>query len=149
MQLGGRRHDSPAWSLPQFVRWLFYIEGSMTVFVAICAIFILPDFPTTPCSWLTVEEQVLAQLRMEEDIGVDNIEEMEGLKGEKSGLKQALSDPKVWLLALAMTSMNVLLSFNAFFPTLSATLGYSSTVSLLLCTPPWMFVTCSAFLMSR
>ncbi|OJA14669.1 hypothetical protein AZE42_02413 [Rhizopogon vesiculosus] len=130
-------------------RWLFYIEGSMTVFVAICAIFILPDFPATSSGWLTVEEQALAQLRMEEDVGVGNEEEMEGFKAGESGLKQALSDWKVWWLALAMTSLNVLLSFNAFFPTLSATLGYSSTVSLLLCSPPWMFATCAAFLMSR
>jgi hypothetical protein len=121
----------------------------MTVFVAICAIFILPDFPATSSGWLTVEEQALAQLRMEEDVGVGHEDEVEGFKGAKSGLMQALSDWKVWWLALAITSMNVLLSFNAFFPTLSATLGYSSTVSLLLCTPPWVFATCVAFLMSR
>jgi hypothetical protein len=120
----------------------------MTVFVAILAIFVLPDFPTTPCSWLTAEEQALAQLRMEEDVGVDNREEMDS-KGEKSGLKQALSDWKVWWLALASMSMMILLSFSAFFPTLSATLGYGPTVSLLLCTPPWMFATCVAFLMPR
>ncbi|KAG2369849.1 major facilitator superfamily domain-containing protein [Suillus spraguei] len=128
-------------------RWLFYIEGSMTVCVAICAIFILPDFPTTSCSWLTAEEQVLARLRMEEDVGVDD--ETESFKGGESGLKQAFSDWKVWWLAIAMATLNVLLSFNAFFPTLSATLGYSSTVSLLLCSPPWLFATCVAFVMSR
>ncbi|KAG2146784.1 MFS general substrate transporter [Suillus clintonianus] len=128
-------------------RWLFYIEGSMTVLVAICAIFILPDFPTTSCDWLTAEEQALAQFRMEEDVGVDD--ETECSKGGESGLKQAFSDWKVWWLALAMTLLNVLLSFNAFFPTLSATLGYSSTVSLLLCSPPWLFATCVAFFTSR
>lgn len=130
-------------------RWLFYTEGSMTICVAICAIFILPDFPTTTTSrsWLTAEEQALAQLRMEEDVGADD--EIECSKGGESGLKQAFSDWKVWWLALAMTLLNVLLSFNAFFPTLSATLGYSSTVSLLLCSPPWVFATCVAFFMSR
>lgn len=86
---------------------------------------------------------------MEEDLGVDDEEEIEGFKDGESALKQALSDWKVWWLALAMSSLNVLLSFGAFFPTLSATLGYSSTISLLLCTPPWMFATCVAFLMSR
>lgn len=86
---------------------------------------------------------------MEEDIGVGGEEEVEGLKGEESALKQALSDWKVWWLALAMSNLNVLLSFGAFFPTLSATLGYSSTISLLLCAPPWMFATCVAFLISR
>lgn len=130
-------------------RWLFYIEGSMTVLVAICAIFILPDFPGTSCSWLTAEEQALAQLRMEEDFGVGDEEETQCSKDGESGLKQALSDWKVWWLALSMTSLNILLSFNAFFPTLSATLGYSPTVSLLLCSPPWLFATCVAFFMSR
>ena len=28
-------------------RWLFYIEGAMTIFVALCSIFVLPDFPET------------------------------------------------------------------------------------------------------
>jgi hypothetical protein len=111
--------------------------------------FILPDFPATSSSWLAAEEQALAQLRMKEDVGGSNEEEMDDLKPEESGLNQALSDWKVWWLALASTSMKVMLSFSAFFPTLSATLGYSSTVSLLLCVPPWMVATCSAFLMSR
>ncbi|OJA14420.1 hypothetical protein AZE42_06427 [Rhizopogon vesiculosus] len=119
-------------------RWLFYIEGSMTVFVAIFAIFILPDFPATPSDWLTPEEQALAQLRMEEDTGGCNEEETKDFQDGKSALKQVLADWKVWWLALALTSMNVSQSFTIFFPTLSATLGYSSTLSLLLCTPPWL-----------
>jgi sugar phosphate permease len=47
-------------------RWLFYIEGALTVGVAIVAIFILPDFPSTT-KWLTPAERRLAELRMEED----------------------------------------------------------------------------------
>jgi sugar phosphate permease len=50
-------------------RWLFYIEGGMTVVVAIVAIFVLPDFPSTT-KWLTPAEKRLAELRMEEDAGV-------------------------------------------------------------------------------
>ncbi|OAX33864.1 hypothetical protein K503DRAFT_869276 [Rhizopogon vinicolor AM-OR11-026] len=74
---------------------------------------------------------------------------MENFKGGKSGLKQALSDWKIWWLALAMTSLRLCLSFSSFFPTISATLGYNSTVSLLLCVPPWLFATYAAFEMSR
>ncbi|KAJ8589302.1 MFS general substrate transporter [Rhizopogon salebrosus TDB-379] len=129
-------------------RWLFYIEGFMTVFVAICAIFILPDFPATSSSWLTAAEHALAKLRMEENVGGGS-EDMEDSGGGKSGLQLALSDWKVWWLALALTSLTVSLSFNAFFPTLSATLGYTSTRSLLLCAPPWIFATFAAFFMSR
>jgi hypothetical protein len=32
-----------------------------------------------------------------------------------------------------------------FFPTLTATLGYSRTVTLLLCAPPWIFATIVAW----
>ncbi|KAJ8590439.1 MFS general substrate transporter [Rhizopogon salebrosus TDB-379] len=132
-------------------RWLFYIEGFTTVFVAICAIFVLPDFPAsvTSSGWLTTEEQALAILRMEEDAGGGNEEEIEDAKSGKSGLQQALSDWKVWWLALALTSLKAFLSFSDFFPTISATLGYTWTQSLLLCVPPWLFATCSALFMSR
>jgi len=121
----------------------------VTVFVAICAMFILPDFPTTSSYWLTPEEQALAQLRMKEDNGGGNEEEIEDIKNGKSDLKQALTDWKVWWLALALTSLKVLLAFTEFFPTISATLGYTPTVSLLLCVPPWVFATCGGLFMSR
>jgi sugar phosphate permease len=131
------------------VRWLFYIEGFITVFVAICAIFILPDFPATSSSWLTAEEQALAKLRMEEDVTGGDEEQMKDFSSGKSGLQLALSDWKVWWLAVALTSLKILLSFAAFFPTISATLGYTSTQSLLLCAPPWVFATFAAFFISR
>ena len=121
----------------------------MTVFVAICAVFILPDFPATSSSWLTAEEQALAQLRMTEDIAGSDIEGKRDLDDGESGLKKALSDWKVWWLMLTMASMKVLMSFSTFFPTLSATLGYSPTVSLLLCVPPWLVATITAYLLSR
>lgn len=125
-------------------RWLFFIEGGLTVIVAICAIFILPDFPETSSGWLTPAEQALAQKRMQED--------HESAKHEKepvSGLQLALTDGKVWWLAITLISINVSLSFNAFFPTLMSTLGYSTTITLLLCVPPWVFATVVAVYLSR
>ncbi|EGO27916.1 hypothetical protein SERLADRAFT_347403, partial [Serpula lacrymans var. lacrymans S7.9] len=130
-------------------RWLFYIEGSLTVFVAICAIFILPDFPSMSHSWLTPAEHALAKQRMEEDAGT-TIESVIALdKSRENPIILALTDWKVWWMAIALTSMVVSLSFNAFFPTLSATLGFSPTVTLLLCAPPWLFATFEAFVISR
>ncbi|KAF8450462.1 MFS general substrate transporter [Boletus edulis BED1] len=129
-------------------RWLFYIEGTLTVIVALSAIFVLPDFPSSPSQWLTPQERALAQLRMEED-GLVGEEETDNMKGQATGLMLALSDRKVWWLCIALTSMVVSLSFNAFFPTLCATLGYSPTITLLLCSPPWAFATLVGFKMSR
>ncbi|KAH9077091.1 MFS general substrate transporter [Lactarius deliciosus] len=129
-------------------RWLFYIEGALTILVAILAIFILPDFPNNS-HFLSPEEARLAQLRMLEDVGVSDGEETERKGSRFPGFFEALSDWKVYWLALALTSLAVSLSFNAFFPTLTATLGYSSTVTLLLCAPPWIFATIVAFAVSR
>jgi sugar phosphate permease len=126
-------------------RWLFYIEGALTIGIAIAAIFILPDFPTNT-RWLSPQERALALRRMEEDAGVGDQEETEG---DASGLWLAVTDWKVWWLALALTSQVVALSFNAFFPTLSATMGFNTTVTLLLCAPPFVLTAILAFVLSR
>jgi MFS family permease len=98
-------------------RWLFYIEGALTIFVAFCSIFILPDFPSTT-RWLTPTERRLAEKRLEEDVGLGD--ETDTGTGQQSGqilplegLKMAVLDWKVWWLALALTAMVVSLSFNA------------------------------------
>ncbi|KZT29316.1 MFS general substrate transporter [Neolentinus lepideus HHB14362 ss-1] len=129
-------------------RWLFFIEGALTVFFAICAIFVLPDFPSTTHGWLSPLEIRLAEKRMEEDVGIGDEDQTEPA-GQTAGLIMAMTDWKVWWLALALTSLVVSLSFNAFFPTLSATMGFNSTVTLLLCAPPWVFATIIAFLDTR
>ena len=128
-------------------RWLFFIEGSLTVFVALCAIFILPDFPSTT-RWLSPDERHLAMKRMEEDAGVGDEGQTEG-NGHTMGLRLALWDWKVWWMALAMTSITVALSFNAYFPTLSATMGFNPTVTLLLCAPPFVFAAIVTYAVSR
>ncbi|KIJ64094.1 hypothetical protein HYDPIDRAFT_40740 [Hydnomerulius pinastri MD-312] len=125
-------------------RWLFYIEGSLTVFVAICAIFILPDFPHNT-SWLSDQERKLATLRMLEDAATSEPD----TAGQSSGLRLALSDWKVWWFAFAMCAQIIAVSFNMFFPTLSATMGFGTTDSLLLCAPPFIFTAIFAFFYSR
>ncbi|KAF8138535.1 MFS general substrate transporter [Boletus edulis] len=119
-------------------RWLFYIEGALTCFVAVCAIFILPDFPAST-RWLTEEERRLALRRMKEDVGV-------GDQGEtETGGDGTWTIPRCYRLESMVTA----LSFNAYFPTLTATLGYNPTVTLLLVAPPFVFTVIVAFWLSR
>lgn len=54
-------------------------------------------------------------------------------------LKDALTDPKLWVLSFSTFGVISGLSFSQFFPTLSETLGYDATISLLLCAPPFVF----------
>lgn len=128
-------------------RWLFYIEGSLTVFIAILAIFILPDFPATT-KWLSPLERQLAIQRMEEDVGVGDQDETED-GSPMGGLWLALKDWKIWWMSVALTAQVVGLSFNQYFPTLSATMGFNRTVTLLLCAPPFVFTTILSFIISR
>lgn len=130
-------------------RWLFYIEGALTILVAVIAVFVLPDFPQNSHWFLTSEEMRLAELRMQEDAGIGDSDGDQCKGSRVPGLLEALSDWRVYWLALALTSLVVSLSFNAFFPTLTATLGYSPTVTLLLCAPPWIFATMAALAVSR
>ena len=83
------------WSDP--VR-LFYIEGALTIFVALVAVFVLPDFPSTSRRWLSPIEVRLAEKRMEEDAGVDDEGQTEG-KSRGKVLLDALTDWKVMYMA--------------------------------------------------
>ncbi|CEL62242.1 putative transporter C1683,12 OS=Schizosaccharomyces pombe (strain 972 / ATCC 24843) GN=SPBC1683.12 PE=3 SV=1 [Rhizoctonia solani AG-1 IB] len=131
-------------------RWLFYIEGALTMGVAVLAIFILPDFPSTT-SWLSPEEKRLAEVRMAEDVGGE-VDKDSSEEGHLYGFFLAMRDWKVWWLAVALTGITIGLSFNAYFPSeasLTATLGYSRNISLLLCAPPWVFATIIGFINAR
>ena len=55
------------------------------------------------------------------------------------GLVMAVKDVKVWILAFMLTSVTIGVGFNAFFPTLVGTLGYTRIVTLLLTAPIWFF----------
>nr|XP_018259832.1 MFS transporter [Kwoniella dejecticola CBS 10117]OBR81990.1 MFS transporter [Kwoniella dejecticola CBS 10117] len=118
-------------------RWLFYIEGALTMFFALVAIPMLPDFPHNTKRGFTEEERQVAQLRMLEDVGELDQDSRE----EKwyTGFVLAMSDWKIYILMLSLTACVTGLSFNIYFPTLTKTLGYGTTETLLLAAPPWVF----------
>lgn len=77
-------------------RWLFIIEGAITIAIAVIAIFILPNFPRTT-GWLSTEEKQLATWRLEEDIGEDDWVDSEH-QSFLHGAMLAFSDIKTWIL---------------------------------------------------
>lgn len=93
-------------------RWLFWIEGAITMTVAISASFVLPDLPTNARGF-TAEELAVAQLRMVEDVG--EADEDSAGQGIFDGLKMALKDVKIYVMSLTFSAYVVGLSFNAFF----------------------------------
>ncbi|KZT05457.1 MFS general substrate transporter [Laetiporus sulphureus 93-53] len=121
-------------------RWYatLYSNGSISMAIGILAIFILPDYPHNT-RWLTPAQLRLAQVRLAEDAG----EADEDAANESAfvGLKLALKDPKVAIFSIMNCSQLLGLGFINFFPTIADTLGFSTTVSLLLCAPPWIYAT--------
>jgi MFS family permease len=117
-------------------RWLYWIEGAATMLIAISAGFILPDLPHNTRGF-TEEEREIAVLRMTEDVGEADADSAE--QSIFTGLIMAVKDVKIYLMMLTFTAYVVGLSFNAFFPTLTRTLGFGYITTLLMSAPPWAF----------
>ncbi|KAF8187736.1 MFS general substrate transporter [Pholiota molesta] len=113
----------------------FFIEGAITVFVGFNTMWLLPDYPHNT-RWLSSFELRLAQARLSEDAGeADNDTSEDSLL---QGLIMAIKDPKVAIFAIMTTAELLGLSFVQFFPTLTQTLGFNTTITLLLTAPPWI-----------
>ncbi|KAF8462701.1 major facilitator superfamily domain-containing protein [Kalaharituber pfeilii] len=124
-------------------RWLFIIEGAITVIIAVGAYWILPDFPRST-TWLTDLERDLASWRLEDDIGEAD---WEGTGSQKlmHGLKLAFKDPKLYILMTCIFCIVASGSITNFFPTVVETLGYNRIISLLLTCPPYVLCVFTAF----
>lgn len=104
----------------------------VTFAVAIAAAYLLPDFPLTT-KWLTEEERILADARIKRDtVGLTPD------KGAREGFKQAIRDPRLYLLCFMQNMHLSACSFNNFFPTVVGSLGYDRTITLALTCPPYL-----------
>ncbi|KAL5504730.1 hypothetical protein ACEPAH_7393 [Sanghuangporus vaninii] len=119
-------------------RWLFFIEGALTISVGIIAMWSLPDLPSNT-RWISVNERQLAQARLAEDTGEADEDLAQDSMWE--GLRMAVKDVRVLIFALMEMSLLLGLSFVIFFPTLTATLGFDTKITLLLASPPWILAT--------
>jgi MFS family permease len=110
---GIEAHMNPARGLRAW-RWLFIIEGSVTIAIAFISYFFLPNFPRTT-SWLTDEERQLAIWRLEEDIGEDDWVDSQH-QSFKVGLKLAFSDIKTYILMVLLFGIVASGTVTNFFP---------------------------------
>ncbi|KAK6196675.1 hypothetical protein LQW54_011290 [Pestalotiopsis sp. IQ-011] len=124
-------------------QWLFVIEGSATVFLSLCSIFLLPDFPATT-RWLSERERAVARDRLHRHSGFQDEERGPVLRG----IRLALADYKVWLLTAVVITKTTAAAVTSFIPTLVATFEFSSVQSLLLTAPPYVFAAAVAMAVS-
>ncbi|KAG8957969.1 hypothetical protein FRC03_009576 [Tulasnella sp. 419] len=126
-------------------RWLYFVEGAITILAAVVAVFILLDYPETTTG-ITEEERTIALKRIILDAGEADVDEHN--RHWTWGFRAAVSDYKVWLLVVLATAENAANSYSKYFPSLAKTLGYSNTITLLLAAPPWFVVWCVNFFWS-
>ncbi|KAM0280055.1 hypothetical protein ACHAQH_004250 [Verticillium albo-atrum] len=113
-------------------RWLFIIQGALSIVVAITALFLLPDHPLTT-RWLTPDQRQLAHNR----IYIDTTDRREATS-VWTGLREACADWRTWVFC-AMYHLHLAANgFQNFLPTVMETLGYSTTATLALTCPPYI-----------
>jgi MFS family permease len=139
-------------------RWIFILDGLVTVLLATIAIYTLP-VDVASARFLTEEEREYALRRLKADCElastndelvsgkIDHSQEFipncEYLMSEEEvfewrELWRGFLDIQTWLLGLAFTGMVTgLYSFSFFFPTIVAGLGYSGTQAQLHTVPPF------------
>jgi MFS family permease len=89
-------------------RWMFLLEGIVTLLVGFLGFWLLPDTPLTT-RWLSPEEREIAHARMERDLVVSGPLETTTF----DGLKQAARDPRCWLFAFMQMTHLSACSFNS------------------------------------
>ncbi|KAH8731010.1 major facilitator superfamily domain-containing protein [Phaeosphaeriaceae sp. PMI808] len=103
-------------------RWIFIIEGCITIFVSLATLLVIPEFPEN-CSFLSPEDKALMLARVKGE-GGHVVEEDISFKKAVFFLK----DWKIW----AGVAMNIGVTENAnslanFQPTILRGLGYNAT----------------------
>lgn len=105
-------------------KWMFIIEGIMTVAIAVIGYIVLPNYPlTTP--WLTDAEKRLAIARLvaSSDREVDLEDDSHG--GHWQGFKDSIRDPRTWVFLVLYNLLSSVGTISYFFPSLLETMGYS------------------------
>lgn len=113
-------------------RWLFIIEGVITIGIALAATLVLPNYPATT-KWLSEEEKAFALWRLACDVSEEDDSASTGLL---EGLKMSLKDYKLYLFILLQHVSLITQTFQYFFPSIVKTLGYGNIETLLLTVSP-------------
>ncbi|OXV08925.1 hypothetical protein Egran_03312 [Elaphomyces granulatus] len=119
-------------------QWLYIVEGAVTCLIGLVIVFVLPDFPD---NWrlLTPGIKDVANRRLAIDAAEADIDD-KGYRSQIRGLRLAFTDMRAYIFAMSYMCISGAAGFQNFFPTLTATLGFNNTISLLLVVPPYIFI---------
>ncbi|KAG7663843.1 uncharacterized protein J8A68_002703 [[Candida] subhashii] len=128
-------------------RYLFLIEGAITVASVPFAYIILPDNPSNT-KFLNQEEKDIVQWKLRRDIGTSD-SDVEAKESSWTGFLLAVKDIKVWLVTLILTFLVAACGVTNFFPSVVQTLNFNKTTTLCLTAPPYCIAVVATFLWAR
>lgn len=113
-------------------RWIFILEGLLTIIVSLIAYFFIAEYPAT-AKFITEKERIAIYTRLESN---SDATRNEGFSW--GNVLHAFRDPKVWLYGLGFHTMSLpLYTLSLFLPTIITGLGYTAAQAQLLTVPPY------------
>lgn len=113
-------------------RWIFILEGLLTVVIAGGAYFFIYNYPDT-ASFLSDSERAVIQHRLKEDSDATEDEAFNW-----HNVRKAFTDIKVYLYALGFHTMSLpLYTLSLFLPSIIRGLGYTAAQAQLMTIPPY------------
>jgi MFS family permease len=117
-------------------RWIFILEGLLTVVVALVAYTVIHNYPST-ATFLSASERATIHARLRSDNDATNTEPFTW-----PNVISCFRDPKCWLYGLAFHTLSLpLYTLSLFLPTIIAALGYTAAQAQLLTVPPYAIAT--------
>ncbi len=115
-------------------RWIFIIEGILTVVIAVMGLLLLVDFPDRS-TFLTEEQKEMVMTRIHRDRGDSHADPM-----TKAKFISYLCEPKIWLFAtwFCVTTLGTY-SMSYFLPRILRGMGFTDTMSQVLLAPPYVW----------
>ncbi|KAL1644933.1 hypothetical protein SLS58_004004 [Diplodia intermedia] len=117
-------------------RWIFIIEGLLTIAVSLLAYLFIANYPST-APFLTPAQRAHTTARLAADSDATAAEPFSWPLVARS-----LRDPKCWLYGLAFHTLSLpLYTLSLFLPSIIKSLGYTSARAQLLTVPPYALAT--------
>lgn len=129
-------------------RWLFIIEGCITVVIVPFAYFILPDMPHNT-SWLSQEEKDVIMWKMRRGVGQDDLDKATTESSYAEIFLLTIKDGKMWYITAILSFLVAAAGVTNFFPSVVQTLNFSRMITLVLTAPPYLLAVISTFLWAR
>ncbi|KAF3390435.1 hypothetical protein F1880_009322 [Penicillium rolfsii] len=128
-------------------RWIFILEGLLSVIVGLMCFFLLIDTPAFSTRWLSAEEIRFLELSMFIKQGGTSSEES---NFKMRDLKKVLQNWRIYVQAYFLLCQSAL-SYGTKFtlPTITKAMGFSSTNAQLTSAPPYVVAAISAIIFAR